>query len=72
MTVSLPHGLHPVRGPGRRVARQRPARRGGCLLDMGYHLVDLLLWYFGMPQRVLAQCSATAPTVTTTSRAPPA
>ncbi len=33
---------------------------GGCLLDMGYHVIDLLLWYFGMPQRVLAQCSATA------------
>lgn len=33
---------------------------GGCLLDMGYHVIDLLLWYFGMPQRVLAQCSAVA------------
>lgn len=33
---------------------------GGCLLDMGYHMVDLLLWYFGMPQQVLAHCSAAA------------
>ncbi|MEV4731943.1 Gfo/Idh/MocA family oxidoreductase [Saccharopolyspora sp. NPDC049426] len=33
---------------------------GGCLLDMGYHVVDMLLWYFGMPSQVLAHCSATA------------
>lgn len=33
---------------------------GGCILDMGYHLVDMLLWYFGMPDQVLAQYSATA------------
>jgi predicted dehydrogenase len=33
---------------------------GGCILDMGYHLVDLLLWYFGLPSRVLAEFSTTA------------
>ncbi|MGW5789215.1 Gfo/Idh/MocA family protein [Saccharopolyspora sp. NPDC003752] len=33
---------------------------GGCIIDMGYHLVDMLLWYFGMPDRVLAQYSASA------------
>ncbi|AXG77068.1 Gfo/Idh/MocA family protein [Streptomyces paludis] len=33
---------------------------GGCIIDMGYHLVDLLLWYFGMPTRVLAELSASA------------
>ncbi|CAD5959475.1 putative Inositol 2-dehydrogenase [Streptomyces sp. KY75] len=22
---------------------------GGCIIDMGYHLIDLLLWYFGLP-----------------------
>lgn len=31
---------------------------GGCLLDMGYHIVDLLIWYFGLPDRVIA-CAST-------------
>ncbi|MGW2540182.1 Gfo/Idh/MocA family protein [Kitasatospora sp. NPDC001574] len=26
---------------------------GGCIIDMGYHIVDLLLWYFGMPNRII-------------------
>ncbi|MGW6973809.1 Gfo/Idh/MocA family protein [Streptomyces sp. NPDC054952] len=33
---------------------------GGCILDMGYHLIDLLLWYFGLPSRVIAEFSTTA------------
>lgn len=33
---------------------------GGCIIDMGYHLIDLLLWYFGLPNRVLADMSAGA------------
>ncbi|MFB6813721.1 Gfo/Idh/MocA family protein [Streptomyces sp. NPDC056347] len=33
---------------------------GGCIIDMGYHLIDLLLWYFGLPSRILAEFSATA------------
>ncbi|MEV7117498.1 Gfo/Idh/MocA family protein [Kitasatospora griseola] len=33
---------------------------GGCILDMGYHLIDLLLWYFGLPDRIIAEFSATA------------
>ncbi|WEH33417.1 Gfo/Idh/MocA family oxidoreductase [Streptomyces sp. AM 4-1-1] len=33
---------------------------GGCIIDMGYHLVDLLLWYFGMPNRVMADFSTAA------------
>ncbi|MCS0635056.1 Gfo/Idh/MocA family oxidoreductase [Streptomyces sp. LP05-1] len=33
---------------------------GGCIIDMGYHLIDLLLWYFGLPSRVMADFSATA------------
>ncbi|MEU7635021.1 Gfo/Idh/MocA family oxidoreductase [Streptomyces sp. NPDC039016] len=33
---------------------------GGCIIDMGYHLIDLLLWYFGLPSRVIADFSATA------------
>jgi predicted dehydrogenase len=42
------------------VAWAIPAGWGGCIIDMGYHLVDMLLWYFGMPDRVLAQHSASA------------
>lgn len=34
---------------------QRTLAGGGCLLDMGYHLVDLLIWYFGLPDKVFAQ-----------------
>lgn len=27
---------------------------GGCLIDMGYHMVDMIIWYFGLPDRVMA------------------
>jgi predicted dehydrogenase len=27
---------------------------GGAVLDMGYHLIDLITWYFGLPDRVSA------------------
>lgn len=33
---------------------------GGCLADMGYHLIDLVLWYLGLPDRVMADTSAAA------------
>lgn len=33
---------------------------GGCIIDMGYHLVDMILWYFGLPDRVFADVSASA------------
>jgi predicted dehydrogenase len=33
---------------------------GGCVIDMGYHLVDLLLWYFGLPDRITADLSVGA------------
>jgi predicted dehydrogenase len=33
---------------------------GGCIIDMGYHLIDMILWYFGLPDRVLADISASA------------
>ncbi|MBU3934697.1 Gfo/Idh/MocA family oxidoreductase [Patescibacteria group bacterium] len=33
---------------------------GGCLIDMGYHLIDLLMWYFGLPDKVFADMSSTA------------
>lgn len=27
---------------------------GGAVLDMGYHLIDLIVWYFGVPDRISA------------------
>jgi predicted dehydrogenase len=30
------------------------AAGGGCLVDMGYHTLDLLIWYFGLPTSVQA------------------
>lgn len=33
---------------------------GGCLVDMGYHLIDLLIWYLGLPDRLLADTSTAA------------
>lgn len=30
---------------------------GGALMDMGYHLIDLLVWYFGIPKTVTARMS---------------
>lgn len=33
---------------------------GGCLIDMGYHMVDLLMWYFGLPDKVFANISFSA------------
>ncbi|WP_327097366.1 Gfo/Idh/MocA family oxidoreductase [Nocardia vinacea] len=33
---------------------------GGCVIDMGYHLIDLLLWYFGLPDSIAAELSVGA------------
>lgn len=33
---------------------------GGCVIDMGYHLIDMILWYFGLPDRITADLSARA------------
>jgi predicted dehydrogenase len=33
---------------------------GGCIIDMGYHIIDTLLWYFGLPDRILADTSVQA------------
>jgi predicted dehydrogenase len=37
-------------------ARRKEAG-GGCLVDMGYHAIDLVQWYFGRPDRVYASMS---------------
>jgi len=33
---------------------------GGCLIDMGYHMIDLLIWYFGLPDKVFSDMSSLA------------
>lgn len=33
---------------------------GGCLIDMGYHMIDLLMWYFGLPDKVFSEMSSRA------------
>jgi predicted dehydrogenase len=33
---------------------------GGCIIDMGYHMIDLLMWYFGLPDKVFADMSCAA------------
>ena len=39
---------------------RRAEAGGGCLIDMGYHMIDLLIWYFGLPAKVTARLSASA------------
>lgn len=33
---------------------------GGCIMDMGYHMIDLLIWYFGLPNGIVSEFSARA------------
>jgi predicted dehydrogenase len=33
---------------------------GGCVLDMGYHLIDIIVWYFGLPDRICCNLSTNA------------
>jgi predicted dehydrogenase len=30
---------------------------GGAVIDMGYHIIDLLVWYFGIPDKIYASCA---------------
>lgn len=30
---------------------------GGCIIDMGYHMIDLLIWYFGLPNSIITKMS---------------
>lgn len=39
---------------------QRSLAGGGCLIDMGYHTIDLLMWYFGLPDTLFAEMSFAA------------
>lgn len=36
---------------------KRSVAGGGALIDMGYHYIDLFIWYFGMPDRVSCRMS---------------
>ncbi len=38
----------------------RSSAGGGCLIDMGYHMLDLVIWYLGCPDRVCATVSTRA------------
>lgn len=33
---------------------------GGCVIDMGYHIIDMLIWYFGLPDKIHAEFSSKA------------
>lgn len=33
---------------------------GGCIIDMGYHMIDMIIWYFGCPDSVFAEFSSKA------------
>ncbi|MFF8373474.1 Gfo/Idh/MocA family protein [Streptomyces lydicus] len=33
---------------------------GGCIIDMGYHMLDLVIWYLGIPSGVVATTSSRA------------
>jgi|CXWL01.1.fsa_nt_gi predicted dehydrogenase len=33
---------------------------GGCILDMGYHLIDVLIWNFGLPESIVTEFSSRA------------
>jgi len=34
---------------------ERKKAGGGCIIDMGYHVIDLLIWYFGLPNQIHAE-----------------
>lgn len=39
---------------------RRSIAGGGCLIDMGYHMLDLLIWYIGLPNKLAATVSSKA------------
>ena len=40
--------------------REKRLAGGGCTIDMGYHMIDLLIWYFGLPTEVHMSSSTRA------------
>lgn len=57
--VDAAYTLH-IADPSEGWRGQTSRAGGGCVIDMGYHLVDMLLWYFGQPDRISADMSVTA------------
>jgi predicted dehydrogenase len=49
-----------VDNPGEGWRGQKSLAGGGCIIDMGYHMLDMLIWYFGMPEYVHAYISTAA------------
>ncbi|MDE1833531.1 MAG: Gfo/Idh/MocA family oxidoreductase [Candidatus Micrarchaeota archaeon] len=49
-----------ISSPGSGWRGTREQAGGGCVIDMGYHMIDLLIWYFGLPSMVCAEFSAAA------------
>jgi predicted dehydrogenase len=33
---------------------------GGCIVDMGYHMIDMIIWYLGLPDKIHAEFSCKA------------
>lgn len=49
-----------IRNPNEGWRGQKACAGGGCTLDLGYHLVDMLIWYLGLPDRVCMESSTKA------------
>jgi len=49
-----------INEPGAGWRGSRKLAGGGCLIDMGYHIIDLIIWHFGLPDRVYIKASTKA------------
>jgi len=49
-----------IANPGDGWRGDRDKAGGGCLLDMGYHTVDHLTWWFGVPESAMGRVSCSA------------
>ncbi|MBU1323184.1 Gfo/Idh/MocA family oxidoreductase [Patescibacteria group bacterium] len=49
-----------VKDPSEGWRGKKSTAGGGCILDMGYHLVDLLIWHTGLPDSVYVEYSSKA------------
>jgi predicted dehydrogenase len=49
-----------VDNPGEGWRGCRDLAGGGCIIDMGYHIIDLIIWYFKLPDRIIADFSSAA------------